>query len=373
MKYGIILGLLTTAVGIANAQEKNLAINNLTQVKVNAATPVKSQGETGTCWAFSTTSLVESEALRKGIPALDISEMYTARNIYIEKAKNYVHRQGKAQFDEGGLGHDVIRAMANYGIVPESVYNGMLPGDTIHNHSKMVKEMKSYLDTLLAHTPVSSNWEAGFTAILDKYMGHPPTDFQYNGKNYTPVTYARDVVKFNPNDYVFLTSFTHHPFYQPFIVEVPDNFSNGAYFNVPLDELTGITNKALEKGYTVLWDADVSNKGFSFKSGFAVFPKDTSIKKDKLNASTVEAPYSQELRQQLYESLITQDDHLMHITGIEKTPEGKIFYRVKNSWGNSGPFNGYWQASEAYFAINTITIIVPKAALDKGFEKKYHL
>lgn len=373
MRYLTMLALLTASFGVANAQEKNLTISNLTQVKVNAATPVKSQGQTGTCWSFSTTSLVESEALRKGLPALDISEMYTARNIYLEKAKNYIHRQGKAQFDEGGLGHDVIRAMATYGIVPESVYSGMLPGDSIHNHSKMVTEMKGYLDTLLAHIPIADTWETGFIAILDKYMGHPPVNFQYNGKTYTPTSYAKDVVKFNPNDYVFLTSFTHHPFYQSFIVEVPDNFSNGAYFNVPLDELTGITSNALKNGYTILWDADVSNKGFSMKTGFAVFQKDTSLKKDMLNASTEEAPYSQELRQQLYESLITQDDHLMHITGIEKTPEGKTFYRVKNSWGNKGPFAGYWQVSQAYFAINTITIIVPKAALDKNFEKKYNL
>ncbi|RFS20763.1 aminopeptidase [Chitinophaga silvatica] len=369
-----MLAMLTATTVALQAQDKNVTINNLTKEKINAATPVKNQGHTGTCWSFSTTSLVESESLKKGTPELDLSEMFTARNIYIEKAKNYVRRQGAAKFDEGGLGHDAIRAMATYGIIPESQYSGLVNGQTSYDHQEMIKELKSYLDTLIAHTPIAENWIAGFTAILDKFMGQPPATFQYNGKTYTPQSYAKEVVKFDPNDYVYLTSFTHHPFNKAFIVEVPDNFSNGAYYNVPLEELTSITTNALQKGYTILWDADVSNKGFSRKKGLGIFPQDTSLKKDNIDLQTKEAPYSQDLRQRLYEELITQDDHLMHITGVETTTDGRTFYRVKNSWGEAaGPYAGYWQVSQAYFAINTITIIVPKAALDKAFEKKYNL
>ncbi|MBO9728218.1 MAG: aminopeptidase [Chitinophaga sp.] len=369
------LTLAMFATTMVNAQEKGMVINNLVKGKINAATPVKNQGMSGTCWSFSSTSMVESECLRKGVPELDLSEMFTARNVYIEKAKNYVRRQGFARFDEGGLAHDVIRSIALYGIEPESVYSGLKGNATVHNHSEMVTTMKKYLDSIIKVSPVPDNWVSQFTGILDNYMGQPPATFEYNGKTYTPQTFAKEVVKFNADDYVFLTSFTHHPFYQSFIIEVPDNFSNGAYYNVPLKELTNITESALEKGYTVLWDADVSNRGFSGSKGYAMLPEpNSSLKKDSINPDMAEPSYTQESRQQLYEELITQDDHLMHITGIEKTPKGKTFFLVKNSWGaNASPFGGYLNVSEAYFAVNTITIVVPKAALDKTLQKKFSL
>jgi bleomycin hydrolase len=237
----------------------------------------------------------------------------------------------------------------------------------------MVVSMKKYLDSIIKVSPVPDNWVSQFTGILDEYMGAPPATFEYNGKTYTPQTFAKEVVKFNEDDYVFLTSFTHHPFYKSFIIEVPDNFSNGAYYNVPLKELTGITETALQKGYTVLWDADVSNRGFASSKGFALLnAPDINLRKDSIDPDMAEPSYTQDSRQKLYEELITQDDHLMHITGIEKTAKGKTFFLVKNSWGkNSSPFGGYVNVSEAYFAVNTITIVVPKAALDKSFQKKY--
>lgn len=369
--FCVSLALLATVT--VKAQEKTVTISNLENGKINAATPVKNQGMTGTCWSFSSTSMVESECLRKGLPELDLSEMFTARNVYIEKAKNYVRRQGFARFDEGGLAHDVIRSIAVYGIEPESVYSGLKGTATVHNHAEMVVTMKKYLDSIIKVSPVPDNWVSQFTGILDEYMGAPPTTFEYNGKTYTPQTFAKEVVKFNEDDYVFLTSFTHHPFYKSFVVEVPDNFSNGAYYNVPLKELTGITETALQKGYTVLWDADVSNHGFASSKGFALLnAPEINLRKDSIDPDMVEPTYSQDSRQKLYEELITQDDHLMHITGIEKTPKGKTFFLVKNSWGkNSSPFGGYVNVSEAYFAVNTITIVVPKAALDKSFQKKY--
>lgn len=369
------LTLAMFATTMVYAQEKGMVINNLVKGKINAATPVKNQGMTGTCWSFSSTSMVESECLRKGLPELDLSEMFTARNVYIEKAKNYVRRQGFARFDEGGLAHDVIRSIALYGIEPENVYSGLKGNTTVHNHGEMVTTMKKYLDSIIKVSPVPDNWVSQFTGILDNYMGQPPATFEYNGKTYTPQTFAKEVVKFNEDDYVFLTSFTHHPFYQSFVVEVPDNFSNGAYYNVPLKELTSITETALEKGYTVLWDADVSNRGFAGSLGYAMLTQPNgSLKKDSINPDMAEPSYTQESRQQLYEELITQDDHLMHITGIEKSPKGKTFFLVKNSWGTkSSPFGGFLNVSEAYFAVNTITIVVPKAALDKTLQKKFSL
>ncbi len=351
--------------------QANAQTNEITVLKNNAATAVKNQAQTGTCWCFSVTSLIESECMRKGETGPDLSEMFTVRNIYIEKAQNYIRRQGSARFDEGGLGHDVIHAMSTYGIMPESVYSGLINGHTQHNHAQLVTELRAYLDSLLkVKRPIPDNWQQRFTDILDQYLGKPPASFDYNGHSYTPLTFAKEVIKFKPDDYVYFTSFSHHPFYQPFIVEVPDNFSNGAYINLPLKELIKITKGVLQKGYTVMWDADVSNRGWAPGRGYALSPADEGSQ-GGFNPEQQEKQVSQEYRQRLYEELVTQDDHLMHITGLGKSKSGKEFFIVKNSWGqHSSPFEGYVNVSEPYFAINTITIIVPKAALDKEVENK---
>ena len=349
---------------------------DITVLKNNVATSVKNQALTGTCWCFSTTSMIESECLRKGQSSLDLSEMFTVRNIYIEKAENYIHRQGYARFDEGGLGHDVLHSVSAYGIIPESIYNGLKDGNTSHDHTGMIAELKTYLDNVLKQKrPIPDNWKTGFTAILDKYLGAPPARFTWQGKTYTPQTFAKEVVKFNPDDYVSLTSFTDHPFYSSFVVEVPDNFSNGAYYNIPLNEMISITKSAVQKGYTVLWDTDVSNRGWMVGKGYALRPAyDSLTKSNPFNPDLEEKKYSQEERQQLYEELVTEDDHLMHITGLAKSKQGKEFFIVKNSYGSgSGPFAGFVRVSVPYFAINTITIIVPKAALDKSLSTKLSL
>lgn len=335
------------------------------------ATPVKNQQQTGTCWAFSTTSLLESQSIKNNIGAFDLSEMFTVRNIYIEKAKNYILRQGKAQFGEGALGHDVIRSVSLYGAMPENIYSGLSGDYTSFNHSVMVKDLKSYLDTLLNHLPVQSGWLNGYITMMDKTMGTPPASFVYKGRSYTPQSFAKEVLRFNANDYVNLTSFTHHPFNQSFILEVPDNFSNGTYYNLPLNEMTEAVKSALNNGYTVMWDADVSNFGFQPGTGFARYQPssqagDTVIRKN----SNFELNYDEKERQRLFENLTTQDDHLMHITGMEKGTDGKMYFIVKNSWGDNGPFKGYIKVSEAYFAMNTISIIVPRAGLPKSLLEK---
>jgi bleomycin hydrolase len=343
-------------------------------IKTVKATPVKNQAMTGTCWCFSTTSLVESEEIRREKQEIDLSEMFTVRNIYIEKAKNYILRQGHAQFGEGGLGHDMIHAMGTYGAIPLSVYSGLVNGQKEYNHQEMFQKLQSYLDSVLKKQPIRSDWLNGYTEILDQYLGTPPAEFTYNGKTYTPKTFAKDVLHFNADDYVSLTSFTHQPYYSSFILQVPDNFANGFFYNVPLDELISVAKEAVNKGYSVAWDADVSNNGFRQMQGLAL-NLDPSVKytKDMIHTDTKEMPYDVTIRQQLYENLTTQDDHLMHIVGTEKSKDGKTFFIVKNSWGKIGPFDGYINVSEAYFAINTISIVLPKAALPKELQQKLHL
>lgn len=352
-------------------KKAQLREDGFTVEKNNPATPVKNQARTGTCWSFSTTSLVESQFLRTGKSDIDLSEMFNVYNMYIEKAKNYVHRLGKAQFGEGGLGHDVIRSIATYGAMPESAFSGLKPGETMLNHSKLVIILKEYLDNVIKSTPIDDNWMAGYKKLLEENIGTPPAEFEVGNKKYTPKTYAAEVLKFKADDYVNLTSFTDHPFYSPFIIEVPDNFSNGSYYNVPMTEMIQLVKGAINKGYTVMWDADVSNPGFLSDKGLALFGEFASSEKSApVNASLPELSWTPALRQKLYENLSTQDDHLMHITGIEKSKDGKLFFIVKNSWGVSGPYNGYINVSEAYFAINTISLVVPKEAIDKTYLMK---
>ena len=339
----------------------------------NDATSVKNQGNTGTCWSFSTTSLIESQALKNKLGAYDLSEMFTVRNIYIEKAKNYIHRQGHAQFSQGALGHDLINSYAKYGAMPEKSYTGLIDGAKDYNHLFLFNLLKIYLDDLLLKSgsnPIDDNWLDGYNAILDKYLGAVPEKFQYNGKEYTPLTFSKEVLKFNAEDYVNVTSFSGYEYYKPLIIQVPDNFSNGAYMNVPLKEMIEMVKRALNKGYTVLWDTDVSNDGFKSAKGLALFLNGEKISNEELNPNTKEGEWNEKLRQQLYDNLTTQDDHLMHIVGMEKTKEGKTFFIVKNSWGDQGPANGYVHVSEAYFAMNTISLVIPKEANNKAANKE---
>jgi bleomycin hydrolase len=359
--------------GKPSIENKN-APHYFTEEKNIAATSVKNQGMTGTCWCFSTTSLIESQCLKNNLGEIDLSEMFSVRNTYLEKAKNYVLRQGHTQFGEGGLGHDLIKAIAKYGAMPESIYNGLKPGETQHNHIKLVNELKEYLDNVIKMKPVPANWMEKFEEMLNEDLGDPPADFIYNGKKYTPKTFAADVLKFNADDYINITSFSHHNYYEPFVLEVPDNFSNGSYYNVPLDEMIKLTKDAISKGYSVLWDADVSNEGFQQKYGSAIdmdnIPGGLKTKMDLVNGEAKEDKVTAARRQDLFENLTTQDDHLMHITGLEKSKSGNQYFLVKNSWGDIGPDKGYINVSEAYFAVNTISLVLPKASLSKAMLEK---
>ncbi|GAA4802234.1 C1 family peptidase [Olivibacter ginsenosidimutans] len=365
-----LLLTLILAIGFLQSQAQT---NPLQLIQDNKATSIKNQGQSGTCWDYSTTSLVESETMRKGLlDNPDLSEMYTVRNVYLEKAKNYLLRQGKAQFSQGGLGHDLIQAIAQYGAVPQEVFQST--SGEIPDHEGLDELLKHYLDSLLAHRPIPSNWQAGYLRILDNNIGTAPSQFTYKGKSYTPLSFAKEVLQFNAEDYVNLTSFTHHPYYQEFVLEAPDNFANGQFYNLPLEELIQTTEQALRAGYTVMWDADVSNRNFQQSKGYALlFANPEEAAQDVIHPDAAEAPYTATLRQQLYENLTTQDDHLMHVIGLEKSKGGKVFFNVKNSWGDVGPFNGYIAVSKAYFAINTVGLVLPKAALSPTLKKKLHL
>lgn len=338
-----------------------------TDTNVVDCTAVKNQQQTGTCWSFATTSFLEAELIRQGNLTTDLSEMYVVRNIYEDKAMNYMLRQGKANFSQGSLGHDVFRAVAKYGVVPEQYYSGKTQGDLIYNHTEMENGLKGFLDGVRAESRLSTKWDEAVDAILDIYMGAKPTKFEVEGKTYTPTSYAADL-KVNADDYVSLTSFTHHPFYQSFILEIPDNYSNGAFYNVPMDEMMDVVNNALKNGYSIAWDGDVSEKGFSAKDGVAVLPKDES--KIDFKTRMEEVSPSQELRQQLFEQYITTDDHLMHMVGMAKDGSGQTFYKIKNSWGEISDFKGYLYMSETYVKMKTMIILVHKDAIPKKIYDK---
>ncbi|GJM31346.1 MAG: aminopeptidase [Saprospiraceae bacterium] len=331
-------------------------------------TDIKSQDRTGTCWSFSTVSFLESELIRMGKPAMDLSEMYLVRTTYQDKARNYVLRQGKANFSQGGLSHDVMRAFRMGGIVPESVFSGKIDGASIHDHSEMEAVMKGMLDALVGRKKLGNKWPVALDCILETYMGNAPETFTYDGKDYTPQTYAKSL-GINADDYVSLSSFSHHPFYEKFILEIPDNYSNGSYYNLPLDELQAIVDHALAKGYTIAWDGDVGESGFSASKGMAVVA-DAGFEGNLFENPINELQVNQQNRQEQFESYATTDDHLMHLTGIAHDQNGTKYYITKNSWGEISPYKGFLYMSSSYFRLKTVGVMVHKDAIPKDIAKK---
>lgn len=331
-------------------------------------TEVKSQDITGTCWSFSTASFIESELLRQGKGSYDLSEMFVVRSIYKDKARNYMLRQGEANFSQGALAHDLIRAYEMHGAMPESVYSGLINSDTTHNHSELESGLKGYLDGVSKGRKLSDRWSVAFGGVLDAYLGKVPEKFEYKGKSYTPESFANSL-GIKANEYVSLTSFTHHPYYSDFILEIPDNYSNGSFVNITLDELVATVDNAIEKGYSLAWDGDVSEKTFKMKEGLAILPKDP--KRDSLYVIPgEEIVVNSAIRQTNFENLSTTDDHLMHLVGIAQDENGVKYYIIKNSWGERGHFKGYLYMSEAYFRMKTIGILMHKDALPKEITKK---
>ncbi len=360
------------------------------------ATPVENQSQTGTCWSFSSMSFIESEIIRLGGKPVDLSEMYVVRNAYVTKAENYLRMNGKANLDQGGEFHDLFDVIRNYGIVPESVYQGLNYGYTFHNHDEMVAGLKGFIDGIKnkpQEGKLTPNWEKAATEIVDAYLGDLPDDlskftFTVDGASYTPFTYAQKL-KLNPDDYVSLTSFTHHPNYSSFVVEVPDNWAMQTSYNLPLDELMSVMEQTIQNGFTFAWAADVSEKGFSARDALAILPEDESTIQVKgkndmfFNTAGSEKisnafmmPVAEKWvtpaqRQAAFDEQTTTDDHGMHATGLITDQKGTKYFIIKNSWGTDyNEKSGYFYASFPYVRYKTIMIQVHKDALSKELKTK---
>jgi bleomycin hydrolase len=338
-----------------------------TDISTLPCTPIENQQQTNTCWSFATTSFLESEILRTGGTAVDLSEMYVVRTIYLDKARNYLLRQGKANFAQGGLSHDVIHATASSGAMPEEAYPGKVSQEGVFNHDELSVVLKAALDAMLKSRTVSPTWPETINALLDVHIGALPKSFEKDDQVFTPEEYAT-VLGLDLTRYVNLTSFTHHPFYTSFVLEIPDNHANGSYYNLPLEDLVSTTFLAVNKGYTVAWDGDVSEKGFSAEHGLAVLPSDQ--RDDVFSRPGAEQMITQELRQLAFEQYATTDDHLMQIIGTARDQRGTRYLVIKNSWGVIGPYSGYVYMSEAYLRAKTIAIMVHRDAIPAEIANK---
>lgn len=334
-------------------------------------TATKNQGASSTCWSYSATSFLESESMRVGKPEVELSVMYTVRNIYIDKAEQFVRWNGKCEFGPGGADHDVINSIKKYGIVPLSVYAGNQIRENRVVHNEMDGVFRAYADGIVRNPngKLSTAWKAGFSSLADAYLGKVPESFEYKGTSYTPMTFAASL-GLNLDDYVEISSFTHHPFYEQFVLEVPDNWVRGSVYNVPIDELDQVVEYSLRGGYTVAWAADLE-KGFDFGLGVAVVPP------DNWDGSTfkpgMEPAITQERRQLEFENYQTTDDHGMHLVGIAHDQNGAKYYLEKNSWGPGNQYKGYSYISAAYLKLKTTCILVNRNGIPPEIRTKLGL
>jgi bleomycin hydrolase len=366
-----------------------------TMVTSVPATSVKDQHRSGTCWSFAAVSFIEAELMRTGLGEHDLSEMFFVRKAYEMKAEKYVRMQGKVNFGPGGLAMDVMRIWKDDGMVPNEMYDGVTTNDSLPVHGEMDGVLNAYVDAVIKNRnrELSSAWKVAYMGILDAYLGTVPVDFEYHGEEFTPMSFG-SATELSPDDYVSIGSFSHHPFYENFLLEIPDNWLWSTIGNVPLDEMMSLLDHALENGYTVCWDADVGERSYDWKKGVALMPS-TEIEDldglerarwDELSESEQQAMFydfstpkkersiNQENRQEMFDNYRTTDDHLMHITGIAKDQAGNKFYLVKNSWGTGNHiYKGYHYVSEAYMRAKTIFFMVHKEAVPEATAQKLNL
>ena len=374
------------------AQEAKKEGFEFTVVKENPITSIKNQNRAGTCWSYSGLAFIESELLRMGKGEHDLAEMFIVHNTYLDRADKAVRTHGDVSFSQGGSFYDVLYAMKHYGLVPESEMRpGVMYGDTLSNHNELSAVSDAVVAAIAKQKSLQKNannellWKKAVQAVHDIYLGARPESFTYNGKEYTPKSFYESL-GLNADDYLSLTSYTHHPFYSSFVLEIQDNWRWAPSYNLPIDELMEVFDNAIMKGYTIAWGSDVSEDGFS-RNGVAVLPdadkaqelsgsdmaRWLKMKPEEKKLNTKPQPQkwaTQEERQAAYDNFETTDDHGMQIYGIAKDQAGNEYYMVKNSWGKSGTYEGIWYASKAFARYKTMNIVVHKDALPKAIAKK---
>jgi len=390
-----LLILVISAFISLNAQETDNDIGlEFTAIKDIPTTSVKSQGGSSTCWCFAMTSFIETEAMRMGNGTHDLSEMYTVYHTYLGKANRWVrlHRYDIANFPPGGALNDVPDMMELYGCVPEEVYDGLEYGSERHSHGEIHKVLKSYLETISTKRQYNSRsesyenaayispmWEKGFRALLNEWLGEIPGEFNYRGKSYTPLSFASSL-GFDRDNYVLLSSFNHVPFYKEFVIEVPDNWSQGTAYNLPVDEFAEIIENSVMKGYSVAWASDMGDQFTASAGGVWMLPDAEGVDKMKpeekkalFDEPMAQKEVTQEMRQKGYDGFYTTDDHAMHLVGLARDQDGNKYYRVKNSWGLQGPFEGYQYASEEFVVYKSTSVLVHKDVLPRQLKNKLGL
>jgi bleomycin hydrolase len=367
-----------------------------TDIKINKTGSVKDQNKSGTCWAFSGVSTLEDNVMRKGGDELDISEMYIVRNAYIDKARKYMRMNGEINFAQGGSFGDVLNMTMLYGAMPEEAYSGLNYGEEKHSHYEMAEALESYLKAVLARgmkdSKLTTAWLPGFVGILDAYLGKVPETFQYKGKTYSAKEWSK-AIGLEPENFINVTSYTHHPFYEWCQLEIPDNWAWTESMNVPMEDMQAIVDNALEQGYTVMWAADVSEGGFKWRKGYAVLPagdekdmtdtelarwvklsdKDRENEKYDIKGPVKEKTVTQESRQTTFDNFETTDDHGMVIVGYATDQEGNRYYKVKNSWDTNQLYDGYLYVSMPYFLEKTLGVGIHTDAIPKGIKSKMNL
>ncbi|MBB6270380.1 bleomycin hydrolase [Pedobacter cryoconitis] len=377
--------LLSSTFGFAqdnlvNSLKNNQSANSTSGFKFTDVinlenTSVKNQGSSGTCWSYSTNSFIESEMIRMGKEPVALSEIFTARNAYVEKGKSYVRMHGSLNLGDGGALHDVINMYRQYGTVPQVNYTGLNYGTKINKFGEMGTITTAILEAVVKNKTLTPNWQKAYTAAIDAYLGQVPEKFDYKGKSYTPQTFAKQVVGINPDDYVELSSFNDHPFYSKFTLLIPDNWSFDQVYNVKVNEITDIIDNALKKGYSVAWATDVSEKSFSYKNGVAYVPAKPYEEMNEQEKATMfsepkpEMEITQENRQLAFDNYETTDDHGMHIVGLAKDQNGKEYYIVKNSWGVTNDYKGYLYVTKNFVKYKTTAFLLNKGGIPAAIRK----
>ena len=384
------LALVALTAFSANAQSNKPVF---TVVKENPITSIKNQSRSGTCWAYSTLSFFESEILKKSGKTYDLCESFVANKDYMDRAVQVVRLHGDCQFAQGGSAYDVYHVLKNYGICPEEAmpFPGSLYGDSLNNYNEFFSVLEPIVNAVAkSKAPkISSQWKVSLQGVLDAYLGKCPEEFTYQGKKYTPKSFAASL-GLNWDDYVTFTSYTHHPFWTEFPVEVQDNWRNPGSWNVPMEDMMRIIDNAVMNGYTVAWGGDVSEEGFT-RQGLAYMidtkateslagsdmarwlnltkAKRTSLL-DSLGCIVPEIVPTQKMRQERFDNWELTDDHGMLIYGIAKDQHGREYYMVKNSWGETGEYKGIWYMTKTFIAANTMDYMVNKNAVPKDIRKK---